>query len=107
MLRKDFYTGFREWYAQEGIEFMDGWLDRLLNKEPKSAVKAKERLKLVLIHDRTDITPGQLERLKNELLLVISKYIEIDPESVNIAMTQEGREQRLVADIPIKGSQRR
>ena len=73
----------------------------------KSARSAKERLQLVLIHDRTDLTPAVFEALKNELLDVISKHIDIDPESVQINVTQEGREQRLVADIPLKSSVRR
>jgi cell division topological specificity factor len=78
------------------------WLDRVLGQKQHSADQAKQRLKLVLIHDRTDFAPGQMEKLKNELLQVISKYIEIDPTSVNISMMQEGREQRLVADIALK-----
>ena len=73
----------------------------------KSARSAKERLQLVLIHDRTDLTPAVFEALKNELLDVISKHIDIDPESVQINVTQEGREQRLVADIPLRSVTRR
>jgi cell division topological specificity factor len=80
---------------------MAGWLERLTGKKTNSADQAKERLKLVLIHDRTDITPGQLEMMKNELLEVISRHVEIDPSTVRIDMAQEGREQRLIADIPI------
>lgn len=68
----------------------------------KSASSAKERLQLVLVHDRTDLTPGQLEALKDDLLKAISKYIEIDPEAVQIGLERDGREQRLVADIPIR-----
>ncbi len=86
---------------------MDSFLDKLMGKKQKSADAAKERLKLVLIHDRTDITPGQMENMKNELLQVISKYVEIDPKTVKIDMTQDGREQRLVADIPIAASFRK
>ena len=81
---------------------MSGWLDRFLGQKPKSASQAKDRLKLVLIHDRTDLTPDALEKLKNELLQVISRYVEIDPAAVRIQMAQEGREQRLVADIPLR-----
>jgi cell division topological specificity factor len=86
---------------------MPDWLDRLLGQKQNSADQARERLKLVLIHDRTDLAPGQMEKLKNELLQVISKYIDIDPNAVNISMMQEGREQRLVADIPLRATQRR
>jgi cell division topological specificity factor len=83
---------------------MSGWLDRLLGQKETSAAKARDRLKLVLINDRTDLTPEALERLKNEIITVISHYVEIDPSNIHIDMTQEGREQRLVADIPIKSS---
>ncbi len=81
---------------------MSGWLDRLLGQRPRSANSAKDRLKLVLIHDRTDLTPGALENMKNELIEVISRYVEIEPEAVRIQMASEGREQRLVADIPLR-----
>lgn len=82
---------------------MASWLDRLTSGgKAKSANSAKERLKLVLIHDRTDISPKDMEDMKNELLKVISRYVEIDPQAVRIDMQQEGREQRLVADIPLK-----
>jgi cell division topological specificity factor MinE len=81
---------------------MAGWVDRIMGRTPTSANQAKERLKLVLINDRTDLSPQALESLKNEIMQVISRYIDIDPATVSISMTQEGREQRLVADIPIK-----
>ena len=86
---------------------MSSFLDRLLGREAKSAQMAKERMKLVLIHDRTDLSPGVLEKLKDDLIEVISRYIEIDPNSVSIDMTQEGREQRLIADIPLRPVRRK
>ena len=86
---------------------MSSIIDRLFNREPKSAQQAKERLKLVLIHDRTDLTPGELETMKDELIEVISRHVEIDPSAVRIEMEQEGREQRLIADIPLRSVRRR
>ncbi len=86
---------------------MSSFLNRLLGRDQKSAVQAKERLKLVLIHDRTDITPGVMANLKDELITVISRYVSIDADAVRIEMSQEGREQRLIADIPLKSAQRR
>jgi cell division topological specificity factor len=86
---------------------MANFIDRLLGREPKSASNAKERLKLVLIHDRTDLPPAALEELKDAIIEVISRRIDIDPASVRIEMAQDGREQRLIADIPIRTSQRR
>jgi cell division topological specificity factor len=78
-----------------------------LFRRKKSANSAKERLQLVLIHDRTDLTPAQLESLKDALIATISRYIEIDPTAVSINVAQDGREQRLVADIPLKSAIRR
>jgi cell division topological specificity factor len=78
-----------------------------LFRRKKSANSAKERLQLVLIHDRTDLTPAQLESLKDDLIATISRYIEIDPTAVSINVAQDGRQQRLVADIPLKSAIRR
>ena len=86
---------------------MADFIERLLGKNRKSANQAKERLQLVLIHDRTNLNSSALEALKDELIEVISRHIDIDPESVNIEMNQDGRQQRLVADIPIRGPKRR
>jgi cell division topological specificity factor len=86
---------------------MSSLWDRILGRDRKSASHAKERLSLVLIHDRTDLTPTALEALKDELIEVISRYVPIDPGEVRIEMAQEGREQRLVADIPLKGATRK
>jgi len=83
-----------------------GWLDRLTGRD-KSANKAKDRLRLVLIHDRTDLTPGQMDALKDELIAVISRYIEIDPQAVEIQLSQNGREQYLMANIPLRPPRRR
>ncbi|CAG1016239.1 Cell division topological specificity factor [Anaerolineales bacterium] len=72
----------------------------------RSAESAKERLQLVLVHDRTDLTPGQLEALKDDLLKAISNYIDIDPDAVQIGLERDGRSQRLVADIPLRSVSR-
>lgn len=81
------------------------FFNRISGKK-KSAQNAKERLQLVLTHDRTDMTPAALEALKDELIEVISRHIEIDPDAVNIDVAREGREQRLIADIPLKAKTR-
>jgi len=86
---------------------MGTFIDRILGREKSSAKQAKERLKLVLIHDRTDLNPGTLETLKDELIDVISRHVDINPATVNIKMTQDGRQQRLIADIPLNPAGRR
>lgn len=67
---------------------------------------AKERLKLILIHDRHDLSPELLENMKNEIMMVISKYVDIDTEEVQVKLTrtdeEDGYSPALVASIPIK-----
>ncbi len=75
-------------------------------RKKRSAESAKDRLQLVLVHDRTDLNPAQLEALKNDLLKAISNYIDIDPEAVQIGLERDGRSQRLVADIPLRSASR-
>jgi cell division topological specificity factor len=67
---------------------MSSFFDRVLGREKKSANQAKERLKLVLIHDRTDLSPGALEMLKDDLIAVISRYVQIDSSAVQIGVEQ-------------------
>ena len=86
---------------------MADFIERIFGRNRRSANQAKERLQLVLVHDRTNLTTSALEDLKDELIDVISRHIDIDPSAVNIEMNQEGRQQRLIADIPIKGPKRR
>jgi cell division topological specificity factor len=86
---------------------MESFFERLVGRKTSSADQAKDRLKLVLINDRTDLTPDALNRLKDELIQVISRYIEIDSKAVNISVENIGREQRLIADIPLRTNRRK
>lgn len=72
-----------------------------------SANSAKERLQLVLIHDRTDLTPAELDSLRDDLIATISRHVSIDAKAVQIDVEHDGRSQRLVADIPLKAARRR
>jgi cell division topological specificity factor len=80
----------------------------LFGKKTRTRDIAKERLKLVLINDRTGLSQRTLEELRVEIFKVISKYIEIDENSLDIQMTstrsEDGRSQvpAIVANIPIK-----
>jgi cell division topological specificity factor len=83
------------------------FFNRLLGNDRSSAKSAKERLQLVLVHDRADLSPGSLKALKNEVIDVISRYVEIDRRGVSISLTKDRNEQRLVADIPLANPRRR
>ncbi|MCH3964730.1 MAG: cell division topological specificity factor MinE [Clostridium sp.] len=80
-------------------------LFRIFSRQPSKDV-AKERLRLILIHDRSNMSPDLLENIKEDILKVLSKYIEIDCEDINVKMTSTedmGKDSpALVASIPIK-----
>jgi len=82
------------------------FLDKLFGRKT-SADSAKERLQLVLIHDRTDLTPAELDSLRDDLIATISRHVSIDAHNVQNDVEQDGRSQRLVADIPLKAVTRR
>jgi len=67
---------------------------------------AKDRLRLILIHDRGEIDPELMERIKEDILEAISKYVDIDSSNMEFAVTkaevEEGISPALVANIPIK-----
>jgi cell division topological specificity factor len=83
-------------------------LQRLTGRgQPASKDIARDRLKLVLIHDRTDVSPAIIEQMRNELIDVISKHVDIDRDGVEITLHQEANENRIVADIPLLKNPRR
>ena len=75
--------------------------------QPTSREIAKNRLQLVLVHDRVNLSPHALQMLKDELIDVISKYVEIDVDGTEVTFTQSKRQSRLTADIPIVSGRHR
>ncbi|MBI5305192.1 MAG: cell division topological specificity factor MinE [Chloroflexi bacterium] len=82
------------------------FFNRILGRSTGSANAAKERLQLVLAHDRTDLSAETLEVLKDEIVNVISKHIAIDRARVEVSITRSERTQRLVANIPLASARR-
>ncbi len=83
-------------------------------KKKSSGETAKDRLKLVLVSDRSACSPEIMERIKNDIIEVLSKYVEIDKEGLDIKITQsegEGAEDKsgpaLYANIPIRNIKER
>lgn len=81
--------------------------NRLFRRRDPSGQDAAQRLRLVLTHDRANISPGILALLKDELIAVISKHLEIDADKVQVNFTEDQRETRLVADIPLMNARHR
>ena len=72
----------------------------------KSSAVAKERLQLVLIHDRNDISPEVLTALRADLINTIKKYLEIDESGIELDLNREDHSVALLASIPLKNMQR-
>ncbi|GAB6173222.1 cell division topological specificity factor MinE [Paradesulfitobacterium aromaticivorans] len=78
------------------------FISRMLGRENSSSKNvAKERLRLVLVHDRATISPHMLNQLKEDLIKVISNYMEIDEVNLEVNLNQDDREVALVANIPV------
>ena len=67
---------------------------------------AKERLRLVLVHDRANVSPEVINALKNDLINVISKYMEIDESALEVNLDSSDNTVALVANIPVKRMKR-
>ena len=88
------------------------WLKELFAAKSSSRDVAKDRLKLVLMHDRVNCSPDLLEMIKNDIMAVLAKYVDIDDMELDMQITQElsGSNEPisvLSANIPIKSMRKR
>jgi len=80
---------------------------RLFSKESAASKEvARERLRLVLIHDRSLVSPELIAALKQDLIQVIQQYMDIDVESLLVNLENEDNSVALIANIPIKSLKR-
>lgn len=83
-------------------------LGKIFGKSKNSKDVARDRLKLVLIHDRANVSPQFLEMLKSEIIKVITNYMDVDESALDIQLTRtksddgESIVPALYANIPIK-----
>ena len=70
-------------------------------EEGASKAVAANRLKLVLMQDRTNLTPKILEQMRGELIDLLSKYLEMDKELLELNFEQEGDQVALMLSIPV------
>ena len=80
------------------------FIDKLLGRQTSSASTAKQRLQLVLAHDRSDLNPELLAQMRREILEVVARYVEIDIEEGDVSLETEDRMTALVANLPIRRS---
>jgi cell division topological specificity factor len=80
---------------------MLGILRRLLGDRPSGQI-AHKRMQFVLMHDRVDITPDMLEAVKNDIIKVLSKYMEIDNRSIKVDLEQGKDFMAPISNVQVK-----
>ena len=75
---------------------------RVGRKKPTPGELAKERLKVVLVHDRLKLNPELLDIIRDEILSVVSRRLAVDEEQMQVNVTREGGSDSLFANMPIK-----
>ena len=77
-------------------------LMKIFGKSEKSSREiARDRLKVVLIHDRANISPEVMEHLRDDIIKVISNYMEINQQDMEISLADDDDSVALVANIPV------
>ncbi len=78
------------------------FFDFFKKRKKTSADTAKERLQIILAHERATNKAPFLEDLRKDIINVISKYVDIDPKTINVSLQKDNSMEVLEINIPIK-----
>jgi cell division topological specificity factor len=81
---------------------MSGFIKRLFRRNPKSADVAAERLKIILAHERRGVSAPLMEQMKEEIIQVISKFVDVDSGHIEVRMTDEADIEMLEVTVPFQ-----
>ena len=74
----------------------------VLGTQTGSKDDAKQRLKILLIHDQVDLTQAQLDGMKEEIMEIVAKYVEVDDTNVTFKLNRDDGEIALVSTFPVR-----
>lgn len=88
------------------------WFKKIFSNNDTSKDVARDRLRMVLMHDRVNCSPDLLEMIKNDIMAVLAKYVDIGDIDLDMDISQELGENNepvsvLSANIPIKNMRKR
>ena len=81
---------------------LESTFEQFLGHKPKSKDDAKQRLKFLLIHDQVDLSPGQLEQMKDEIMAVVGRYLDVDASGIEFKLNREDGQIALVSSVPVR-----
>lgn len=90
---KDIFTGI--------FSKVFGFFSKAEKEEESAKETAVNRLRVVLMQDRTNLTPELLEKMRQELIDLLSKYVEMDKDALELNFEQEGDQMALMLSIPV------
>ncbi len=82
-------------------------LMRLLRQHESTSGTARRRLSMVLVMDRVGLAPRYMEEMRNDIIAVVSNYMMVDPDSMELQVRREGDAIMLVSNIPVRRLERK